>query len=150
MMPPANLSISELSKQTHIPVATLYSWRKQAKEKGLLAPRDNHNPEQWSAQDKFTVVVETASMNDSERSAYCRRRGLYVEQIESWKVGCISGNESTLKQARTLKDETKADKQRIKSLERDLRHKEKALAETAALLVLRKKAAAIWGEDEDA
>ena len=45
---------------------------------------------------------------------------------------------------------TKEEKKRIKALERDLRRKEKALAEAAALLVLRKKAEAIWGDGEDA
>lgn len=44
----------------------------------------------------------------------------------------------------------KDERQRIKALERDLARKDKALAEAAALLVLRKKAAAIWGGGEDA
>ena len=44
----------------------------------------------------------------------------------------------------------KEEKKRIKALERDLARKEKALAEAAALLVLRKNAAAIWGDGEDA
>ena len=43
----------------------------------------------------------------------------------------------------------KAAKKRIKQLERELRRKDAALAETAALLVLRKKAEALWGKDED-
>ena len=49
-----------------------------------------------------------------------------------------------------LREQTRLDKKRIQELERELRRKEKALAEAAALLVLRKKAQAIWGEDEDA
>ena len=40
---------------------------------------------------------------------------------------------------------TKDDKKRIKELERELARKDRALAETAALLVLGKKASAIWG-----
>jgi transposase len=51
---------------------------------------------------------------------------------------------------RSKKKSTKGKvKKRIKQLEVELRRKERALAETAALLVLRKKANAIWGEDED-
>lgn len=42
------------------------------------------------------------------------------------------------------------ERQKNRMLERELARKEKALAETAALLVLRKKAQAIWGESEDA
>ena len=45
--------------------------------------------------------------------------------------------------------ERKADKKRIKQLEKELKRKDAALAETAALLVLRKKLNAYWGEDED-
>ena len=37
-----------------------------------------------------------------------------------------------------------------KRLEKELQRKEKALAEAAALLVLRKKLEAIWGESEEA
>ncbi len=48
-----------------------------------------------------------------------------------------------------LKAIRKADEKRIKELERDLKRKEKALVETAALLVLRKKAQAIWGDTEE-
>ena len=45
--------------------------------------------------------------------------------------------------------QTKQDRRRIKELERELRRKDKALAETAALLVLSKKVAAIFNRDED-
>jgi len=40
-------------------------------------------------------------------------------------------------------------KRKNKELERELRRKDKALAETAALLALKKRAEAIWGDDED-
>ncbi len=50
---------------------------------------------------------------------------------------------------RREREEEKAAKKRIKQLERELRRKDAALAETAALLVLRKKAEALWGKDED-
>jgi hypothetical protein len=46
--------------------------------------------------------------------------------------------------------ETKRDRRRIKELERDLNRKDKALAETAALLVLSKKLSAIFHEGADA
>jgi hypothetical protein len=89
-------------------------------------------------------------MNESELSAYCRKKGLYAEQVDAWKWSCIDGNVNGVERERAVKAQTRGDKRRIKLLERELRRKEKALAETAALLVLRKKAQAIWGEDEDA
>ena len=150
MMPPMNTPVSRLSEETGISDVTLYHWRKQAKARGLVVPGDGRNPENWSAEDKFSVVLETASMNESELSAYCRQKGLYAEQIESWRQACIDGNVNGAERERTVRAQTREDKRRIKSLERELRRKEKALAETAALLVLRKKAQAIWGEDEDA
>ena len=66
MMPLANLSISELSKQTHIPVATLYSWRKQAKEKGLLARPGNETDEE---RERMVLWSESLCNDGSGRSA---------------------------------------------------------------------------------
>jgi len=41
------------------------------------------------------------------------------------------------------------DVKRIRSLEKELRRKDKALAETAALLVLKKKVQEIWGDEDE-
>ena len=150
MMPPMNTPVSRLSEETGISDVTLYHWRKQAKARGLVVPGDGKNPENWSAEDKFSVVLEIALMNKGELSAYCRQKGLYVEQIESWRQGCIDDNVNGAERERAVKAQTREDKYRIKSLEGELRRKENAPAETAALLVLRKKAQAIWWEDEDA
>jgi transposase-like protein len=106
-------------------------------------------PDKWSSEEKFAVVMETSSLSEVELSEYCRVKGLYPEQIKAWKQGCIAGN--TTKPSKRVKQtpEQKADKKRIKSLERELRRKEKALAEAAALLVLGKKYDAYWKEKED-
>ena len=105
-------------------------------------------PDSWSPGQKFAIVIETATMSEVELSAYCREHGLYPEQISDWKEGCIQGN-ATTNQARGSNASSKEDKKRIKALERELNRKEKALAETAALLVLRKKYNALWDEIED-
>jgi hypothetical protein len=44
--------------------------------------------EQWSSEDKFLVVMETYAMNESELAEYCRTKGLYKEQIDSWRAAC--------------------------------------------------------------
>jgi predicted Rossmann fold nucleotide-binding protein DprA/Smf involved in DNA uptake len=88
-------------------------------------------------------------MNEAALSAYCRERGLYPEQLKQWREACEQANDWDRTQNQRLKETRKADDKRIKELERELQRKEKALAETAALLVLRKKAQAIWGEAED-
>jgi transposase len=149
MMPPQNQPVSALSKDTGISSVTLYHWRKQAKEKGLAVPGDGKNPENWSAQDKFAVVVETAALNAAELAEYCRKKGFFAEQIAVWRQVCRDANATALVSSTAANEQAKKDKKRIRELEKDLRYKEKALAETAALLVLRKKMGAIWGRDED-
>jgi len=149
MMPPNNLRISELSKESGISEACLYNWRKQANREGQVVPGNGKNTEHWSSEEKFTMVVVTSNMNAAELAQFCREKGLYVEQIQAWKTACMQANAQHEEQQKQLKDQARADKQAIKTLEKDLNRKEKALAETAALLVLRKKADAIWGKDGD-
>ena len=149
MLPPNNKTIAEISKEEGICEGTLYSWRKAARGEGRLMPNGDSTPTGWCSADKFAAVVETASMNEAELSAYCRKRGLYAEQVSEWRVACEQANDWDRNQNKRLKDIRKADEKRIKELEWDLNRKEKALAETAALLVLRKKAQAIWGDTEE-
>ncbi|MGI9279484.1 MAG: transposase [Endozoicomonas sp.] len=66
MIPPNNVSIAQLKRQTGNTDATLYTWRKQARAQGVPVPGDGKNPHQWSAQNKFAVLMETASMNNTE------------------------------------------------------------------------------------
>lgn len=48
-----------------------------------------------------------------------------------------------------LMQQDKAAQRELRRLKKELQRKESALAETAALLVLRKKAEAIWGSSQD-
>ena len=112
-------------------------------------PADGKNPEKWSSEDKFAIVLETASLNEAELSQYCRQKGLYAEQIASWRKACLQANADSAAQAKAHREQAKKDRKQIKQLERELNRKEKALAEAAALLVLQKKAQAIWGDAED-
>jgi transposase-like protein len=147
MLPPQNVNVPQLSKETGIPKDTLYGWRRQARRARGLGATPAGGGERWSGEEKFAMVVETAALNEAERGEYCRKRGLYPEQIQAWRRACEQANAG--KAAPRPKHETQADKRRIQELECELRRKEKALAEAAALLVLRKKADAIWGKDED-
>jgi len=148
MMPPENTPVPVLVEETGISDVTLYHWRKQARAQGLVVPGDGRNPENWSPQDKFAVVLETASMNEAELAEYCRKKGLFAEQIAAWKENCLQGNATAAEQSKAARKRERITQQEVKRLKRDLHRKEKALAETAALLVLRKKMHAVWGEDE--
>ncbi|MEA3283546.1 MAG: transposase [Synergistota bacterium] len=149
MMPPENMSIPKLSKETGITVTTLYNWRKELRASGKAAPCDEDRPDSWSSRDKFLIVHETYTMNEEELARYCREKGLFVEQVISWQNSCEEANDGQSLKVRELMHEVSQVKKDHKKLEQELRRKDKALAEAAALLVLRKKVQAIWGENED-
>lgn len=92
------------------------------------------------------MVVETALLTETEIGEYCRKRGLYPEQLRAWRTSCEQANAD--KAVTQRPGDMRADNRRFQALERELHRKEKALAEAAALLVLRKKAQAIWGQGE--
>jgi transposase-like protein len=148
MLPPNSQSIKEIAQSEGISMGTLYSWRNAARAEGRLMPDGDGTPVGWCARDKFACVVETAALNQAALSAYCRKKGLYPEQLEQWRQACEEANDWDRTQAVRLRENRRSDEKRIKELERELRRKDKALAETAALLVLRKKAEAIWGDGE--
>jgi transposase len=144
----SDLSVRKFAAQESINLSTLYSWQKQFNTSGLKVSKVSSS-DKWSSEEKFAVVLETSTLSEIDLSEYCRTKGLYHEQIKAWKQAFIAG--SAVKSTKRTKStpEQKADKQRIKTLERELRRKEKALAEAAALLVLGKKFDAYWKEKED-
>jgi hypothetical protein len=110
---------------------------------------DGNSPDGWRPEDKFAVVVETMGLAEAELGEYCRKKGLHVEQIAQWRAACMQGisGGSDRVNAATLAEE----RRHSRDLERELRRKEKALAEAAALLVLTKKLEAFHKRrDEDA
>lgn len=149
MMPPNAVSVPTLKRELGVSDVTLYKWRNEYRSKGKAVPGNNINPDKWVAKDKLAVVIETAALNESELSEYCRRKGLYPQQVQRWREAALKGYELEEKIQHQHSQNRKKDQRKIKHLESELHRKEKALAETAALLVLRKKAQAIWGEEED-
>lgn len=149
MMSPHSVSVSQLCKETGVTDVTLYKWRKDYQNQGVAVPSNNKKSEDWTAEDKLAVVIETASLNEIQLSEYCRNKGLYKEQIDQWKIAALSGYKNSTQMKRTQSQYRREDKQKIHKLERELNRKEKALAETAALLVLSKKWEAIWGENKE-
>jgi transposase len=145
----SGLSVRKFAEQEGINLSTLYSWQKQFNTSGLNVSKVSSS-DKWSSEEKFSVVLETATLSEVELNEYCRVKGLYSEQVKAWKQACIGVN-TTAKPTKRAKvtPEQKTDKKRIKELERELRRKDKALAETAALLVLGKKFDAYWKDKED-
>lgn len=149
MMPPNPVSVSQLSKDTGVSDVTLYKWRKDYRNRGIAVPSDQSKPESWLAEDKLAVVIETASLNEIQLSEYCRNKGLYHEQVAQWKESALAGYQQRAEVEKEKLRSRQEDKRKIKQLEKQLHRKEKALAETAALLVLSKKCEAIWGVNEE-
>lgn len=152
MLPPNNESISKISKEEGISEQTLRKWCDKSRDDGISEAGKEALFDERSTQDKFFIVVETASMNQTDLAEYARKKGLYVEQIKAWRNACMNANGGAAKETARLKrlnKELKESEKERKKLAKELEKKEKALAETAALLALRKKAHAIWGDPED-
>jgi len=103
-------------------------------------------PQDWTAEEKLSAVIEAAALSDEELGAFLRRKGIHGAQLKEWRQIVLSGLE---KRPPRLSKKSTAEARRIRELERELARKEKALAEAAALLVLKKKAQAIWGDGDD-
>ena len=129
--------------------ATLYLWRNQARNQGRLMPDSDNTPTGWSSRDKFAAVMESATKSESEVAAYCREKGIYPEQLHQWRTACEQANDWNQATSKVLKATTQSDRKQIRTLEKELTRKEKALAEAAALLVLRKKYHALFEDPED-
>src|SRR5699024_11001617 len=93
LAPPHSMTVPEVATQEGIGKSTLYNWRKTARQAGAIMPSNSATPENWSSEEKFRAVVETASMSEAERSEYCRKHGLYPETLDAWRIACIGGND---------------------------------------------------------
>lgn len=142
------ISIAALASESGVSEQSLYRWRSQVQGKDELVSKSKKQ-EKLSAAQKLAVVTETASLNEAELSEYCRKKGLYPEQVKSWRSQAEQAMAGTMVSGKEHREALKTERQQRENLERELRRKEKALAETAALLTLRKKASAIWGEAEE-
>lgn len=147
MAPPHNMPVREVAQETGIPKAILNLWRKTARAQGQAMPGDGQNPEQWPPAVKFAVILEAAPLSEAELAEYCRKKGLLVEQLRRWRNEMQSALAGSDRRDRV---EERAKDKRIRELERDLNRKNKALAETAALLVLSRKYEALGTDGEDA
>ena len=146
---PTNDTITSLSNELGVPRPTIYQWIKKAETDNKETAINYKSTSKWTSEDKFHVVLETAAFSETELSEYCRRKGIYVDDVKTWRNQCLKANLEEKEDPKELKDSLKEEKEKNKKLQKELRIKEKALAETAALLVLRKKANAIWGDPED-
>lgn len=140
---PVRLIAEEVGASSH----ALYLW---AKEYGTAhgMKKSDRRPQEWSPSEKFKAVLEFESLSIEKRGEFLRSEGLHSEHIEAWKKSMQMGLGPSAKTAQE-RVELNALKAEVKELKRDLHRKDRALAETTALLVLKKKADLIWGTGEN-
>jgi transposase-like protein len=144
LLPPESSAVEVVSREVGVSVATLERWRAGALANG--AGDRGGGSQRWTAAARLEAVIATAAMDEAARSAWCREHGLYPSDLDGWKQDAIAG----LGEPRAASAvEARQDRRRVKELERELHRKDKALAETAALLVLAKKLKAVFHDGED-
>jgi len=107
----------------------------------------DRRPQDWTLEERLNMVISCHSLEGEALSQSCREQGIYPHHAAQWQRDFTNGesqnsNSASRSEIKVLKNENKA-------LKKELNRKEKALAETAALLVLKKKVHEIWGRDED-
>ena len=142
MMPPLNRAVVELAKATGITQVTLRTWQKAARQEGKIVPGDGKQSRRWSSADKFRVVLETAPLSEIALSEYCRRKGIYPEQIAQWRQACECANEPAEPKL------TPAERKRVRELERSLKRRDAELVEANALVALLKKLEAMQRKEK--
>jgi transposase len=148
---PNGPSAGALAREVGVSQPTLSRWVRTLGSVGGVTKPDPpspssraRRPEDWTAQDRLRIVVEAGRLSDSELGELLRREGLHEETLAQWRESALEALQpSSAPRARG------GDKKRIKQLERELARKDKALAEAAALIILKKKAQAIWGDGDD-
>ncbi len=147
MLPPENVSVPDLVRETGVPRDTLYTWRSQYRNKQGPPTGSGRSSGQLSNEDKLAIIIESAPLSEVELGEYCRRKGLYPEQIAGWKRTFIQSKAAA--SSKTEREQLRQQSKTIKTLQSELSRKEKALAEAAALLVLEKKLQALLEDRED-
>jgi len=141
LLPPESATVESVAHEIGVGVSTLERWRSAA----LSRPARERA---WTAAARFEAVLTTATLDEAGKSTWCREHGVYPQELAQWRQAATQALAEPEERGASPQ-QTKQDRRRIKELERELRRKDKALAETAALLVLSKKVAAIFNRDED-
>ena len=140
-------SVEEVARVLGVSSGSLYQWSKRYGRAGVV--KHNRRPRDRSAQEKLRAVIEFEGLQGEKQGEYLRREGLQSEHIAGWKKSMEAGLEGGGGLTAANRSEWAADQKKIKELERDISRKDRALAETTALLVLKKKADLIWGSGEN-
>ena len=140
LLPPQSASVDEVAREVGVGAQTLQRWLGDA----LSRPARERA---WTAPARLEAVIATASMDEAARGAWCREHGVYPQQLAQWRDSATQALAEP-EEARASPQQTRQDRRRIKELEREVHRKDRALAETAALLVLSRKLEAVFKNDK--
>jgi transposase-like protein len=154
MSAPNPISAMSLSKEVGVSQSQLSRWLRTAH---TLAPMKKEHPSEPVAQsgssrtaaEKLRIVMAAAALEPGELGAFLRREGVHEAELEQWRAAVLDAGQAALESGGPKASTRGTESKRIKELERELRRKDKALAEAAALLVLQKKVREIWGDADD-
>jgi len=145
VLPPENRSVSEVALEMGVSDQTIYNWKRQA-EDGTLSTEGTGSPRDTVQLERYNLLLESKSLDEKDLGAWLRGKGLHSEHLTLWQQEI---QDTLSNKDNTIREENRRLKKEKKELERELRRKEKALAEMAALVILKKKAEAIWGDKGD-
>lgn len=158
MVGPGAVSAAALARQVGVSQPTLSQWLREANKLAAMTPPPEEKkpavpavPKKWTPEEKLRVLVAAQGLTGEALGALLRGEGLHEETLSEWQqaaAGALSGASTQALPAKERRRLAVAEK-RVKELERELRRKEKALAETAALLVLEKKLQAMGWDEKD-
>ena len=132
------VSALQLARETGVRQQNLSRWLQEARSLPLMAAYPKPAVRVWTVEQKARVLADACQLDGEELTAYLDREGVKFAEYEQWRLALDEGGAAS----------TSTNK-RIRQLERELARKEKALAEAAALLILKKKVDTLYGADED-
>lgn len=86
--------MAEVARREGVSDMSLANWRRKARAEGNAVSENTPSAQNWTAETQFAVVLETAGLSEIELGEYCRRKGLYPEQIKAWRQACINGQKA--------------------------------------------------------
>lgn len=149
MAGPRAKSATALARETGIAQPTLSRWLREA---GSVRGVNAHEPEEtprrrpqdWTLEEVLAAVLEASGLSGEELGAFLRRKGIYQTHLDEWRArlaGAVKGEAKPKGRS--------PDARRVQELEKEIRRKDKALAEAAALLVLQKKVRELLGGGDE-
>jgi transposase len=155
MSGPNPISAMSLSKEVGVSQSQLSRWLRTAHTLGPMKKKERpsepvvQSGSSRTAAEKLRIVMAAAALEPGELGEFLRREGVHEAELEQWRAAVLDAAQAALESGGPKTSARGTEAKRIKELERELRRKDKALAEAAALLVLQKKVREIWGDADD-